>query len=263
MNKLITFIIATLALATSAMAKIGETPQRVLDRSYRDKDIIHIEQTRVGQKYALNMQYADGAVVTHVFGVNGRELAMLSYAPKGFKPEDVVAIQKLYPGSWHGTGTTDGLYSWASSLGLSMTAKRYNGYDELTIVDANRAQEVGEFVKAIFAQEAAPTPPPAPTPDTQQNDCLPFATEAYARLKHTATWVKIAGFNWIQNGAKIGGHAVVIFQPEQNSDLWMYDRSGSHDLGIQSHEPRDIQAALNQWVGQYGLGVESFGWIGG
>ena len=49
---------------------------------------------------------------------------MFSDAPKGFTAKDVTEIQRLYRTTWRGTGTKDGLFSWESSSGLGMTAKR-------------------------------------------------------------------------------------------------------------------------------------------
>ena len=131
-------------------------------------------------------------------------------------------------------GNDGGVFSWGSANGLYMAAKRLEGYDYLAIVDMGRVDEIPEIRRASPAPASAavvtPTPAtPAPvfdkpavaaTPD--EKDCLLVATEAYARMQKTAEWAKIAGFNWLQNKKTIGGHAVVFYQPTQNSNVWMY-----------------------------------------
>ena len=107
---------------------------------------------------------------------------------------------------------------------------------------------------------SAPKPAvPAPTA-SDQNDCLPFAIEALARLKKSSHWAEIAGFTWIEDGKKIGGHAVVFYQPTEKTNVFMYDRSGSYDLQTRSHDLAEIIAALNQLT-RDNLRVESPRWL--
>ena len=63
------------------------------------------------------------------------------------------------------------------------------------------------------------------------------------------TWAKIAGFTWFENAKKIGGHAVVFYQPTADSNIWMYDKSGSYETHTKSHELDEIIGALNASLG--------------
>ena len=87
-----------------------------------------------------------------------------------------------------------------------------------------------------------------------------MATETFARLEKSAYWAQIAGFTWFENNTKLGGHAVVFYQPTQNSNVWMYDRSGSLDLQTKSHDLFEIIAALNRLT-RKNLRVESPKWL--
>ena len=82
------------------------------------------------------------------------------------------------------------------------------------------------------------------------------------RLKKTSYWVQMAGLSITQNATSVPGHAVVFYQPTQESNVWMYDASGSRELPTQSHELAEITTALNQW---WTLGldrkIQSIQWI--
>ena len=80
----------------------------------------------------------------------------------------------------------------------------------------------------------------------QQNDCLPFATEAFARLSKASVWAKIAGFTVVQGRTVMGGHAVVLFQPTEGSHVWSYDRTGSLELPTTSHDLVELELALGK-----------------
>ena len=250
-----------LALAGSAFGKIGETPEQVIARSKRNAwgDIIGIQADNWQNNPLVHVHYRDGAIVTHIFGVSGRQIAMFSYAPKGFTAKDVAEIQGLYRTTWRGTGTEDGLFSWESTSGLGMTAKRYVGYDFVTIVDLSKKAELSDYAQWLkreldFRPELAPS-------KGEPQDCLLVATEAYARLKNTAYWVKIAKFVITKDGKVVGGHAALFFQPTQNSNVFMYDRDeGSSDLHTQSHDPLTLELALQNVYGN-GYAARSVGWI--
>ena len=263
-NKVCALIaMAMLALVGPAFAKIGETPQTVIARSQGNKDIIGIRTDYwQGKKPIVYVHYRDGAVVDHVFGQTGREIAMCSVSPKRFSPKDVVDIQHLYPGTWRGTGVKDGIYSWVLANRLEMTAQRCATFDLLTIVDLNAPLDLTQYAVYLNKQATPPTPA-APQITEEKNDCLLVATEAHARLRNSAAWSKIVAFTWI--GPKEStGHAVVFYQPTQDSDVFMYDKTlGSLDLGTQSHDLMQLVDALNQILQRTNSRVQNPRWIGG
>jgi hypothetical protein len=109
----------------------------------------------------------------------------------------------------------------------------------------------------------ASAPRPRPAPSAGQQDCLIVATEAQARLKNTACWARIAGFTVSKSSNRIGGHAVVFYQPTLNSNVWMYDKSGSHEIPTQSHDLTIIVEALNQKFSSYDIQVSGAKWVEG
>ena len=260
--------IATLALAASATAKIGEIPEQIVKRSQRDKDVIGIQAGHFARKPTVEVHFRDGATVTHVFGTNGREIALCLNAPKRVTNDDVVKIQQQYRTTWHGTGTDDGLFSWESASSLFMTAKRYKTYDMLWIFDANRKDEIGGIVEALTSEAPAPTPHPVidfvpnkPAVTADQKDCLIVATEAHARLKKTNCWSRIAAFTWKDDEESVG-HAAVFYQPTEDSNVFMYDKTlGSLDLQTQSHDLTQLTNALNQILRSSNARVQSPRWI--
>ena len=102
-------------------------------------------------------------------------------------------------------------------------------------------------------------PAPALMPPPSKNDCLIVATETYARLKNTAYWARIAGFDFASRDAP--GHAVVLFQPAQGSTVWLYDAAGSRDLGIKSHNLSELKEAISGWL-KGNARVSDIRWIG-
>ena len=110
-----------------------------------------------------------------------------------------------------------------------------------------------------YTPHARPKPVPTPAPDIDfsdiggkrvpqtpapdRKDCLIVATETLARLKHTAYWARIVGFE--ARNAELG-HAVVLFQPSDNSNVWLYDAGGSRQLNTHSHELGDLRKAINE-----------------
>ena len=113
-------LMAIMLMAGSATAKIWETPEQVIARSKRNAwgDIIGIQTDRWQGKPMVYVHYRNGAVVTHVFGRSGRQIAMYTITPERFGPKDIVDIQNLYPTSWRGTGVKDGIYLGKVAMGL-------------------------------------------------------------------------------------------------------------------------------------------------
>ena len=254
-------LMAIMLMASSATAKIWETPEQVIARSKRNAwgDIIGIQTDRWQGKPMVYVHYRNGAVVTHVFGRSGRQIAMYTITPERFSPKDIVDIQNLYPTSWRGTGVKDGIYSWQSRNGLGMIAQRHATFDFVAISDISAEQEVAAYATYLEQQLAAPTAV-APEVSEDNKDCLIVATEMQARLRGSAQWSRIAAFSW-KVGAKRYGHAVVFYQPDVNSNVFFYDKGfGSIDLGTQSHELPELIGALNEL---YDAGAQNPRWIGG
>jgi hypothetical protein len=270
-KQLMTVMLAVIALS-AAQARIGQTSKEVIQDAGREKAVSVQWIESLGRTTMLRVQYHDD-VILHLFGSDGREIAFYYYATKGLKPEDVDKIQRMYHTTWRGMGNDGGVSSWGSVNGLYMAAERLEGYDYLAIFDMSRVNEIPEIRRAspapASAAVATPTPAtPAPvfdkpaiaaTPD--EKDCLLVATEAYARMQKTADWSKIAGFIWLQNNKKIGGHAVVFYQPTQNSNVWMYDKSGSYEIHTKSHDLNVIIAVLNQTLCTVNIKIESPRWL--
>lgn len=104
-------------------------------------------------------------------------------------------------------------------------------------------------------------PEPEKPAEPNQKDCLIVATEAHARLQKSAYWAKIAGFRWFENAKNVGGHAVVFYQPTADSNIWMYDKSGSYEIDTKSHELDEIIGALNASLGGSTIRIESPRWL--
>jgi hypothetical protein len=266
MNKIILTSLATLAMATSAMAMIGQTPDQIIQAAQRDKDTTAIRWDNFGGMPELRVDYKDGSYIRHTFGADWREMVFHVNSYKRFSAEDVFRIQRAYRTTWRGTGTQGGHFQWLSASGLQMFAERHESYDVLTIFDLNKSAEI----KSAIAASTAPTPapPPAATPSSpavvptpDQKDCLLVATEAYARLQKTAYWAKIAGFTWLENTKAIGGHAVVFYQPTQDTNVFMYDKSGSYEIHTRSHDLREITDTLNQSLRAGAIKIESPKWL--
>lgn len=266
-KQLMTVMLAVVALS-AAQARIGQTPQEVIQDARREK-AVGVQWIEFLGKQLLQVQYHDD-VVCHLFGADGREIAFYYYATKRLKPEDVDKLQRRYSTTWRGTGTNGGVFTWESANGLSMVAERHEGYDCLAIFDASRIQEIPEIRNAVpapalaSAPGATPAPVVAPAvapvppahmdfvpdkPSKDENDCLLVATEAYARMQKTAYWAKIAGFTWIKDGKVIGKHAVLFYQPTESSNVFMYDKDGSLPIASQSHDLNEIINSLNELFG--------------
>ena len=97
--------------------------------------------------------------------------------------------------------------------------------------------------RAALLKQKAPAPS---APTDEKNDCLIIATEAFARLKQSSAWARIAAFDFLKDGKKEGGHAVVFYQPTATSNVFIYDKTfGSLDLQTRSHELTVIIEHLN------------------
>ena len=270
-RQLMTVMLVVIALS-AAQARIGQTSDQVIQDAGREKAVSVQWVESLGRTTMLRVQYHDD-VILHLFGSDGREIAFYYYATKGLKPEDVDNIQRVYHTTWRGMGNDGGVFSWESVNGLHMTAERLEGYDYLAIFDMSRVHELPEIRRASPAPPSVVVATPSPatpaavfdkptvaaTPD--EKDCLLVATEAYARMQKTADWSKIAGFVWLQNKKKIGGHAVVFYQPTQNSNVWMYDKSGSYEIHTKSHDLNEIIAVLNQTLRTVNIKIESPRWL--
>jgi len=275
-KQLMTVMLVVVALS-AAQARIGQTPQEVIQDSRREK-AVSVQWIVIFDRPMLRVQYHDD-VILHLFGSNDREIAFYYYAAEGLKPEDVDNLQRRYRTTWRGTGIEDGHFGWESDSGLYMGAERLEGYDYLAIFDMSRVAEIPEIRRAVpappalaatpapaanlnplsqFAPAAQPSAAPVPpahfdfVPDKHskdENDCLLVATEAYARMQKTAYWAKIAGFTWIKDGKVIGKHAVLFYQPTESSNVFMYDKDGSLPIATQSHDLNEIINSLNELFG--------------
>jgi hypothetical protein len=123
--------------------------------------------------------------------------------------------------------------------------------------------------RRIAARDFKPAPTPAidfqplvpQSKPPDKNDCLIVATETYARLKKTAYWARIAGFDYTASERNAPGHAVVLFQPTRGSTVWLYDEAGSRDLGIKSHGLSELKEAISAWL-KGDARVSDIRWIG-
>ena len=100
---------------------------------------------------------------------------------------------------------------------------------------------------AAWIEEATRPQPKPPSSISRTEDCLIVATETYARLKNTATFVKIVGLRVVmKTGTKPSNHAVVFYQPAADANVFLFDRSGSYDLLTRSHDLPELQEAAVQ-----------------
>jgi hypothetical protein len=269
-KQLMTVMLALVALST-AQAKIGQTPQEVIQDARREK-AVGVQWIEFLGKQLLQVQYHDD-VVCHLFGADGREIAFYYYATKGLKPEDVDKLQRRYrttgaawePMAGFSPGNRQMVFGWQPSATRDMTTWPFS-----TQVESRRsprfamrcqhrhwhsaAASTPAPVAAPTAPAAAPVPPAhldfvPDKPSKDENDCLLVATEAYARMQKTAYWAKIAGFTWIKDGKVIGKHAVLFYQPTESSDVFMYDKDGSLPIATQSHDLNEIINSLNGLFG--------------
>jgi hypothetical protein len=272
-------VIALCATAGSAFAKIGESYGQVLQEARQDKDAVAITPWDYDGKPALRVQYRNTDVIHHMFSTQGREIGFYWYANHEVTWKEVAVIQRVFKTKWHRTQITPHWTTWESLDGMVLGVQsnalhilQLNAIEQLPAVATNEAglhrlrtaQEdsaIDRFLDSPLpaATQASPVAS-KPTP-TNRNDCLVVATEAYARLQKSAYWAKIAGFTWFENANEVGGHAVVFYQPTANSNIWMYDKSGSYEIHTESHELDEIIGALNASLGGSTIRIESPRWL--
>jgi hypothetical protein len=246
-------IIATLAMATSAKAMIGQTPDQVIQGARRDKNTLHIEAAPYGDRSAIQVYYRDSAEINHVFGSNGREIGWFLTAPGRLTSEEVFAMQRMYKTRWEGAGILNGVSSYQSESNLYMGVSRNEKFDFVTILDQANMFEIAQALVKERDTNAAAAPSSTP------NDCMIVATEAYTRLKRTSYWVQMAGIKFIENGQD-KGHPIVFYQPTANSNVFMYDASGSYDLHTKSHDLERLTPVLDSLLKKPAR-VQSLEWI--
>jgi hypothetical protein len=265
MNKLITLIIACFVLAASAFAGVGESPAVSL-AEWRKLGVIPQGWETVEGQPCLSGQTSDGNMAIHVFTVDRKYNIACILVGAPVTQGMIEHLKQSAP-----MNTWEQVYYNDTDGGMWRSSFKRDGYQYQRIIVA-RDRWIAITNKAGFdylsrvwqspspAPSFAPKPAvPAPTaPD--QNDCLPFAIEALARLKKSSHWAEIAGFTWIEDGKTIGGHAVVFYQPTEKTNVFMYDRSGSYDLQTRSHDLGEIIVALNQLTRDT-LRVESPRWL--
>jgi hypothetical protein len=280
MNKLITSIIASLVLATSASAGVGESPAVSL-ADWRKSGITPQGWETVEGWPCLVGQTSDGIIAIHVFTMDRKYNIACILVGAPVTQDMIDMLKQNAPGKtwelaykdeeavvWRSSFKSNGYeyyrnivasYRWIAITNqrgfeyLSVAASRLQGNNELFALK----QPLAPALKPgpLAPKPAVPTATPA-----DQNDCLPFALEALKRLKKSSHWAEIAGFTWIENGKRIGGHAVVFYQPTEKTNVFMYDRSGSFDLQTRSHDLGEIIDALNQLT-RDNLRVESPRWL--
>jgi hypothetical protein len=242
--RLTTIVIVTVALASSAFAKIGEHYNQVISEARSDRDCTFIRPENFHGKTALFVQYRNGDTIRHLFGSNGREIAFYWFADHNVTNREIGIVMRIFKTRWYAVPATDPQWTkWQSDSGLAMLVDR----NYLCILDLARLDEI----PGSGGNNTESTPPPRRIvprdPSDMPNDCLLLATQAYARLKPpTSYWAKIAGLRINKNGAFLGGHAVLFYQPTEKSNVWVYDNEGSFDLGIKSHDLTVIASAYNR-----------------
>lgn len=256
---IVIWLLTILAVA-KADAKIGEHYTTVVKDARMDRDTISINWSDQKGVPMLVVNYRDGATIEHLFGADNREICFWLFAPKRLAPDDLRKIQRIFHTTWKYIGNSDnGVRCWISSNGLSMGAKRHPDFDYVCIYALSRESEI----PAMNPTAATPVPriEPKSIVPSGSNDCLIIATEAISRLRTTAYWARIASFHVTKNRNEVGGHAVVFFQPTESSNVFMYDKAGSQDLGTKSHDLTDLTSAFSKLLAD-GYLAQSVKWIG-
>lgn len=257
----------------SARAWIGETRDQVIRDAKQDKDTTKIVDVNSATVVVL---YRDGSDIKHVFGSNGREIAFILFSAKRLNLQDVLRMQRTYHTQWQATGIEyyDGTATWKSrTRSLWMGTKRLEKYDKVSIFDSSKMGEIAQRAPQPKPEaETAQYPPPEqpfnpngpvqpvattpaqapvvlPTLSPEENDCAVVATEKYALLKRAGVWVGMARFN--ENTLAPSGHAVVIWQPSAESNVFIYlgKNIGTIEVNTRSHDLGEIFAALNNSFG--------------
>lgn len=261
-SKVCAIIIAILALAGSALAKIGETREQVLRRENgRRQEIVAFCDEQLAGKSALMVDYKDGSTIGHVFGVNGREIVTLFDPNRAVLNEDITTWQGVFPTTWRVLERDGSSVTWISKSNLEMLATRKG----IFICDRNKEAEVKAFQAKILSEEPVQVPAAKPAASPEDNDCLIVATQMHARLRGSAHWSRIAAFGVIDGQEKYG-HAAVFYQPTSDSNVFMFDKNwGSLDLHTQSHDLNELIIAVNQskTIQKLNIRAQMPRWIGG
>jgi hypothetical protein len=235
-RKLVTIIVATLALATSAMAKIGETYAQVKSEAQQDRDTVSMS---VGDYYGrtlLQVQYRNGDAIRHLFGSNGREIAFYWRANHNVTDREIGIVMRIFKTRWYAVRAANPQFlKWESANGLVMVVDS----NFMSIFDQSRISEVPAPSENDDPQQSAPP--------VDKKDCLIIATEAFARLSKTSQWARIVKFTLNKDGKPVTGHAACLYQPNAGSNVYMYDQDlGSLNLQTESHELSEIAPVLSQ-----------------
>jgi hypothetical protein len=248
--RLTTIVVATVAIASSSFGAIGETPPQFEPR--KADEVIHAEKGFVFMIW-------NGKTVIHSGGFYNSRAFMESFQYRDnhkMNNADINKFLKPYLAAGLRTGpvTSIGKVDYLSLLDRDGSIPAMIGYNlennilSVTTFDAwvQIYPEESAQRAAMLKQNKAKATSATAAPADKKNDCLIVATEAFARLKQSSAWTRIAGFTFLNDGVDAGGHAVVFFQPTASSNVFMYDKTlGSIDLGTQSHELLDIIDALN------------------
>jgi hypothetical protein len=240
MNRLTAIIVATLAFATSANAKIGETYAQVYAEAQQDKDTISMQAGTVNGYTAIDVWYQNGDVLRHIFDSNAREIVFHWWADHPVTGKEIGIVQRIFRTGWRLTsGKGRGERTWSSenrNLGMLVDA------NYLTVLDLRSR----ELPSDRSASAPAPAATSSPARSRSPNDCMIVATEAYNRLKPPVShWASIASLIVIDNG-KETGHAVLFYQPEAGGNVLMYDALGTADMFTQSHDLDTLVACANE-----------------
>jgi hypothetical protein len=238
LRKLVTIVVAIVALAASATAKIGETYQQVIADAQQDRDTADIGWDKERPR-TLVVWYLNGDVLGHQFGGDGREIAFDWLTKHDITDGEIAKVMRVFRARWRAVQSKVGWRSWETESGLRMGVRgRY-----LSILDMNRLTEIEENNPGTVTS----TPAPRPAPSRSPNDCMIIATEAYNRLKPPVShWANIAQLNVIENGKDVGGHAVLFYQPEAGGNVFMYDAGGTADMFTQSHDLSTLIESANE-----------------
>ena len=95
MKKQLMTVMLVLVALSAAQAKIGQTPQEVIQDARREK-AVSVQWVDYLGKQLLQVTYHDD-IVCHLFGADGREIAFYYVATKGLKPEDVEKLKAQVP----------------------------------------------------------------------------------------------------------------------------------------------------------------------
>ena len=281
------FILAILALAAAfSPAAQGQEVRRAKPLTEVDRVFAARRETLKQEKQRLEANQAEQRAITAAIArLNAQAAYIRSMPTSEYKIQawDRLLAEQDRVSDWQDRAyrRMDNDQAWADQNEIACQNQ---------LAAASAASPEPDFSDLGGRRVNTPAPEPASTPDPYQDlidaakqqhasrglsdadvglpgaaredrkDCLIVATEAFARLEKSAYWAQIAGFTWFENNKKLGGHAVVFYQPTQNMNVWMYDRGGSLDLQTRSHDLNEIITALNRQT-RKNLRVESPKWL--